>query len=134
MKDRLCRLLIGAPLLVGAALAHADCDAKPGVSRVEGRDVVLAFKTRPVKIKVGELFGMDVSVCAKQRTVKGLAVDASMPEHKHGMNYKPTVTKNAVDGFSANGMLFHMPGRWQFAFDVTTSTGSERLLHTVSID
>ena len=57
-----------------------------------------------------------------------------MPEHKHGMNYKPTVKKNATEGFTATGMMFHMPGRWQFAFEVESTAGRERLLQTVAVD
>ncbi len=122
------------PILAGSGLAWADCEATAGARRVEGRDVVLAFKTRPAKIKVGELFAVDVTVCPKKGTVKGVAVDASMPEHKHGMNYKPTVKKNATEGFTATGMMFHMPGRWQFAFEVDSTAGRERLLDTVAVD
>lgn len=122
------------PSLLGSSLAWASCEATGGARRVEGRDLVLAFKTRPAKIKVGELFAVDVAVCPKNGTVKGMAVDASMPEHKHGMNYKPTVKKSATDGFTATGLMFHMPGRWQFAFEVDSSAGRERLLDTIAVD
>jgi hypothetical protein len=127
-------IVAALPILGGSGLAWADCEAVAGARRVEGRDVVLAFKTRPAKIKVGELFAVDVAVCPKKGTVKGISVDASMPEHKHGMNYKPTVKKNATEGFTATGLMFHMPGRWQFEFAVESSAGRERLLNTVDLD
>ena len=137
MKHPLLRkaaFALALPVLVCSSLAWADCEATAGARRVEGRDVALAFKTRPAKIKVGELFSVDVTVCPKKGTVKGVGVDASMPEHKHGMNYKPTVKKNATEGFTATGMMFHMPGRWQFAFEVEGTEGRERLLDTVAVD
>ena len=134
-NSRLWKALVaGALLLADSGLAWADCEATGGARRVEGRDVVLAFKTRPAKIKVGELFAVDLAVCPKKGTVRGIGVDASMPEHKHGMNYKPTVKKNPTDGFTATGMMFHMPGRWQFAFAVDSTAGRERLLDTVAVD
>ena len=127
-------IVAALPILAGSGLAWADCEAVAGARRVEGRDMALAFKTRPAKIKVGELFAVDVAVCPKRGTVKGIGVDASMPEHKHGMNYKPAVKKNATEGFTATGLMFHMPGRWQFAFEVDSSAGRERLLDTIAVD
>ena len=75
---------------IGATLpAQANCDVAPGVTRVEGRNAVVAFKTQPGQIKVGELFVVDASLCAKNGgTLDATAfkVDATMPEHRHGMN------------------------------------------------
>jgi hypothetical protein len=45
-------------------------------------------------------------------------VDAQMPEHRHGMNYRPTVSATGNGRYVAEGLLFHMPSRWQLRFDV----------------
>ena len=50
-----------------------------------------------------------------------------MPVHRHGMNYHPTVTLEGLSG-TAEGLLFHMPGRWQLILDVRGATGREKLI------
>jgi len=55
-----------------------------------------------------------------------LIVDASMPEHMHGMNVRPTVTQNDDGSFTVDGMLLHMPGRWEVYFDMSRSGVTER--------
>jgi len=41
-----------------------------------------------------------------------------MPEHRHGMNYRPEVKPLAPGRWRAEGLLFHMPGKWEFVFVV----------------
>jgi len=54
-----------------------------------------------------------------------LSVDAAMPEHGHGMNRVPRIETG--DGhFRAEGLLFHMPGKWELYFDVTQGAVTER--------
>ncbi len=55
-----------------------------------------------------------------------LAVDASMPEHGHGMNRTPKITRSESGEFLVQGMLFHMTGRWELYFDVTSGALTER--------
>ncbi len=117
--------------------AWAQCGPAPGALRAEGREAVVLFQPRPGPIKVGELFALDVVVCSKHGEARALAVDATMPEHKHGMNYKPVVKRGAAGAagaFAVTGFMFHMPGRWQLVFDVDTSAGRERVLHDVTIE
>lgn len=59
------------------------------------------------------------------REVK-LAVDASMPEHGHGMNRTPKISRGESGEFVVQGMLFHMTGRWELYFDVTAGARTER--------
>lgn len=55
-----------------------------------------------------------------------LEVDAAMPDHRHGLNAKPTVSGNARSGFQVEGLLLHMPGYWEVYFDLTTGPVTER--------
>ncbi|MEY2807990.1 MAG: hypothetical protein RIR65_2407 [Planctomycetota bacterium] len=55
-----------------------------------------------------------------------LSVDADMPEHLHGMNRVPKVARQADGSFLVEGMLFHMPGRWDLHFDVHEAAIVER--------
>ena len=117
-----------AALLAAAPAAYAACDAGPGALRGETPAVALAFRTTPPVIRVGELFSLQAEVCPQAGTrVTGLKVDASMPAHKHGMNYQPRVSSTGPGSYAATGLMFHMPGRWQFTFDVETSAGRERI-------
>ncbi len=59
------------------------------------------------------------------REVK-LAVEASMPEHGHGMNRTPKIARGEGGEFVVQGMLFHMTGRWELYFDITSGALSER--------
>ena len=55
-----------------------------------------------------------------------LAVDAAMPQHGHGMNRVPEVVPGEDGGFLVDGLLFHMPGRWELYFDITQGALTER--------
>ncbi len=116
------------------APSFAACEAKPGAMRAVSPNAVVLFQPRPAPIKVGELFALDIEVCVTKGELRGVAVDANMPEHKHGMNYKPVVKKSADDTWAATGLMFHMPGRWQFVFDVDTGAGRERVLHNLTVE
>jgi hypothetical protein len=124
--------LIRIALPLAALACAAPCAAcEPalqgeGVHRAEGRDYVVAWRPDPAPLRVSEFFAVDVAACARARGAppSQLRVDAMMPEHKHGMNYRPTVT-GAGGRFRAEGLLLHMPGTWEFSFDLRGAAGSE---------
>jgi hypothetical protein len=53
-----------------------------------------------------------------------LRVDADMPAHRHGMNYRTTVTALGDGRFRAEGLMFHMAGRWRLLFDLPAPTAA----------
>lgn len=120
----------------GGALACEPALSGPEVRRVEAGDLVLAFRPEPERIRVGRPFALDISVCSRSGAdmPSSLKVDATMPEHRHGMNYRPSVNTTAPGSFRADGFMFHMPGRWEFAFEVPSSGKSERLRTSVVIE
>lgn len=59
-------------------------------------------------------------------TPKAVLVDAQMPEHGHGMNVLPTVSLAEGGAVRADGMLFHMNGRWEVDVDIDDGTTVER--------
>ena len=63
-----------------------------------------------------------------------LSVDAAMPEHGHGMNRVPSVAALGDGRFRAEGLLFHMPGRWEIYFDVTRGAITERAQADVELE
>jgi len=94
--------------------------------------VVLSYRTLPAKIVVGEQFVLELAACPKAGTALPARVklDAHMPEHKHGMNYRPSLEVLGSGRYSSEGWLFHMPGRWEFTFDL----GGEHLTHSVRVE
>ena len=127
-----------AAALVGVLLATpawADCalDLGRGTGWVVFSDqYLMAFRTDPLRIEVSEPFALVVNVCTRRGgPAELLAVDANMPEHRHGMNYRAAIVAKGDGRFRAEGLLFHMPGRWEITFDVRAGDDSERLTHDI---
>jgi len=45
-------------------------------------------------------------------------IDARMPEHRHGMNLRPSITAIAPQRWRVDGFKLHMPGLWVVALKV----------------
>jgi hypothetical protein len=135
IAGRLALLVVG--LLAATAGAAAEgCEAPGGFvaqGRLSANDVVLLFRTVPAPIEVGRHFVVEAIVCATP-AIQGLRVDAQMPEHRHGMNYRPQVTAKGDGFYVAEGLLFHMPGNWQLVFDVEQGDRTERLAIDVILE
>jgi len=118
------RVLACEPALTGA-----------GVHTAEGKDYVVAWRPDPAPLRVSEFFAVEIVACAKSLggLPTQLRVDAVMPEHKHGMNYRPTVTASGEGRFRAEGLLLHMPGLWEFSFDLRGAGGNEVVRERVSL-
>jgi len=114
-----------------ACAGAAACELPPG-TRVESERVALTYRTLPERIAVGQHFVLELAACSKQGKAlpERILLDAHMPEHRHGMNYRTKVTPRGAGRYSSEGWLFHMPGRWEFRFDL----GGERLTHSVHIE
>jgi hypothetical protein len=131
------RAVLAALTLATAAAAAAPCEPpelERSQGRIAGREFVLAWRTEPAPLPLGEFFGVTVSAChrsgARLTTMK---IDATMPAHRHGMNYLPTVAAEGGGRFLARGLLFHMPGRWELAFDLATDDARETLRASVDL-
>ena len=122
----LCVALSG--VLSGTALA---CELPPG-KRIESERVALSYRTTPSPIVIGQHFTLELAVCAKQAVPAKdrVKLDAHMPEHRHGMNYRPEMKRLGAGRYRSEGWLFHMPGRWEFVFEL----GAERLTDSVRIE
>lgn len=119
-----------AAALPGAAATESCGDALgPGASRAESARYIVAWRPQPSPITVSRHFALDLVVCPKSgaRVADALRVDATMPAHRHGMNYQASVTGKGVGRYRADGLMFHMPGHWEFSFDVVTGDSVERV-------
>jgi hypothetical protein len=128
--------VIGLVLGTLAATAQA-CPAGPeDGARVSDREVVIAWRAEPQPIPIGRHFRLRVLACSASGVLlQGpLAIDAEMPAHRHGMNYRPSVTRTGDGSFDVEGMLFHMPGHWQITFELGGGMARRRLTADVTIE
>ena len=137
VSTRCASAVVALLTLLVASTALACGDNLGGSARtIENAKYVVAFRTTPDPVVVGTHFVLDFAVCARgmAKPPRSVRVDARMPEHRHGMNYRPVVTARGSGSYHAEGLMFHMPGRWDLLFDVVTSAGSERLTGTLQIE
>jgi hypothetical protein len=127
------KLIAGLLALLVAYPACADCPLDLGRGTglvVFSSHYMVAFRPEPMRIEVGEPFSLLFNICTKNdKPAELVAIDAQMPEHKHGMNYRPTIVSLGNGRYRVDGMVFHMPGRWELAIDVRAGEESERLSH-----
>ncbi len=77
------------------------------LGRVEAPGVVVVFRTLPPTIEIGRHFAVDTLVCGDGAAPVLTRVDATMPEHRHGMNYRPTLAAKGGGRYVAEGL--HVP-------------------------
>ena len=126
-------LAVLAPTAAVADACGVPPDFKPR-GRVEQSGVVVVYRTLPAAIEVGSHFAIDALVCADTGSPVLARVDAQMPEHRHGMNYRPTLASRGAGRYVAEGLMFHMPGRWQLVFDVERAGQRTRLTSDVDLE
>lgn len=112
-----------------ATFAWACADIPVNARIIEGSHFRVIALSDPAPIPLNMPFAMDIRICdARMAEVPRLTlVDAQMPAHRHGMNYKPKVTKKDWGVYRAEGLLLHMPGEWEFVFEFTGADKPERL-------
>lgn len=123
-------------LAAGAPLAVQACEPPAGFAlRADSARYAVFFRADPPAIGVGNYFSVEAVACAKTggAAPDGLKVDAQMPAHRHGMNSRATVERAAPGRFLARGLMFHMPGVWQFVFDVQRAGDTERATRDLEI-
>lgn len=138
----LAALLLLAPM---SAARAQDCgsghtwQAQGGGYRV-GFSVKPAAAAVPARapaaaLVVGQHFQLELQLCAAPDSapVRTLRVDADMPAHRHGMNYRSSVQALGANQWQAAGLMFHMPGRWRFIIDLDTPHGTQRLTREVEV-
>jgi hypothetical protein len=79
----------------------------------------------PRDIIVGQPFALLVLLCPPDAQLD--AIDATMPEHRHGMNYRPSLKALGAGRWRVEGLLWHMSGHWELRFDVQRG-GTRRTL------
>lgn len=123
-------VLAPVALLPSLAIACTPGLAGDGVRTIESPRHVVSWRA-PAPLPLAQFFAIDFAICARDGSrIELPRVDATMPEHGHGMNYRPTVETLGEGRFRADGLLLHMPGRWQLSFAV----GGETLRAALLVD
>lgn len=128
---RLSAAAAAAALLMAAAGAAACPLAAADGTVLRGNGVELAFVTDPAPVVAHRPLRLAVRLCPATATLA--AVDATMPEHRHGMNYRPTLAAQGDGRWQAQGLLLHMAGRWELRFDIEHEGRRQSLRHDLRL-
>lgn len=115
--------------LLFAALKAAACPLPVPMMKTE--NVQAAWNVEGGPIVVGRIFAIEVQLCPAVAVLT--RADASMPEHRHGMNYRPSLKPLGNGRWRVEGLMFHMPGRWELQLDVQAAGRTERLLDKIML-
>jgi hypothetical protein len=116
----------------GAAACPSESE---GFARLATPETEIAYRWEPKDIKVGRFFQAEVVACRMpgQRAISGIVIDAQMPAHGHGMNYRPKAVQVGPDHFRFTGLMLHMAGSWRLTFDVIQGETRTRLSHELNL-
>jgi hypothetical protein len=97
------------------------CDLTGGETIELDSDITLHYRTDPSPLRVAQHFSMQFRACRAEQSLKldAFKVDALMPKHGHGMNYKANIEMQRDGLYEATGMLFHMSGQWQIRINLS---------------
>ena len=135
---RIRRALLGLAAVTAmgsVAAVAAACEPPVGFTprgRLASGDLVVLYRTLPATIEVGRHFAVEAVICGGPARV--VRVDADMPEHRHGMNYRARVRHDGAGRYLAEGLLVHMPGRWRLLVDVERDGQAERLATDLDLE
>ena len=131
------RFLIGILILGLATQAFARCPVNPreGLKTLVDGTLVLTYRTTSSPVEVGEVFSVEVFACLGGSTTPvTLNLDANMPAHGHGMNYRVSGHVLGPGHSIFEGLLFHMPGEWALSFYIKDSDHSRKLTDVINVD
>ena len=83
-------------------------------------EVEVRWRTLPDPVPIGRPFAVVFDLCPRRPStvIDRVSVDAWMPAHRHGMNYRPTLDGAPPGPIRADGLLLHMAGHWQLVFEL----------------
>jgi hypothetical protein len=102
--------------------------AEDTVRRMRVPELEIAWRPVAGAIELGRPFSIEFVLCPRLTPappIDRITVDAWMPAHRHGMNYRPTLVGTPPAPLRADGLLLHMPGRWEIVFELRAG---ERML------
>lgn len=127
-----CLSLSAVVLVLPACRDETPRSVESGGARGPGERAALDFELHvsPPEPAVGELFEVVTTVRDRRsgQLVRGASVrvDASMPQHGHGMVTRPEHVELGDGRYLTRGMKLHMPGAWRLRVDAKQGTRSDR--------
>ena len=127
---------LGLSLSVSTVLAGA-CGAPDNWHTLKPEDKASFEGALNLSLKtptVGAPFDVELKVCSSgTKPLDRLSVGATMPAHKHGMNYQPQLSQTGDGQYKATGFLFHMPGHWKITVSVYSDGTPSHLSMDVNV-
>ncbi len=137
MRGVLTAMLLAALADIAPAIAadNACPGAAQGFQGVKEGDLEFAVRWDPAELKVGQFFAAEVVYCGTYKWWPDdrIKIDAVMPAHGHGMNYRPTAERIAAGHYRFTGLMLHMPGTWRFRFSHMRGDVGFMLEHDVDL-
>lgn len=122
-------MVLAGALALAPAPVYAACPLPPNA--LEQGAVQATWAADKPPIVVGRHFTIQVRLCPADAVLA--RVDATMPAHRHGMNYRPTVKPLGDGRWHVEGLMFHMPGAWELRLDVQSAGHTVSLRETVPL-
>lgn len=125
----------------GCATASSPAPSAPSLQRgrpSDGGDFYVVYSPTPDPVPLNQLFRLELALFEGSDRSQPAAdaevlVRGWMPEHEHGMNLVPEVHPLGGGRFSVEGMLFHMPGRWQLIVEVRRHGAAEHATFEIQV-
>lgn len=132
---RLLAALLALLLPVDASAGDCPLDLGHGTGLVVYTShYMLAFRTEPIQVFVGQPFALIMNVCTRPGDAAELVrVEASLLEPKHSMNTPPIIVPLGNGRYRVEGLTLPVPGSWELAFDVRSGEEIERLSHDIIV-
>jgi hypothetical protein len=132
-------LLAGAAQGCAAGLRRTGGAPAPERGRTSsGSSFYVVYSPIPDPVPLNQLFRLNLAVYegdsrSRPAADTELLVRGWMPEHEHGMNLVPEVHPLGGGRFAVEGMLFHMPGRWQLEVEIRRNGAAERATFEIQV-
>lgn len=97
----------------------------------------LSYTPTPDPIPTNQHFRLKLLLQDKNNqmiTGAKLKLDATMPDHNHGMNVKPKLKELGKGIYAVEGFLFHMPGYWEIKATIQHAGKTETVVFGVNVE
>lgn len=130
-------VMLAAVALLPIAAIGDDVGLARAVN-TEGGTFQLALKPSASPLPLNELFELQVDVSLLRELDDPnpfwIGLETTMPGHGHGMNTRARVEQAEGGRFVVRGLLLHMSGEWEFAFDVAKGRTHEKAVVRFVLD
>jgi hypothetical protein len=126
----------GSAAMPASVVTACGAALGPSAMALQSERYVAGLLTAPPRIEIGKPFRVELAVCPRDGAPapERVEVDAHMPDHRHGMNYRATTMRAGAGRWAAEGLMLHMPGKWEIVVDVAAGGRTDRLAKVLVIE